>query len=112
MMKGRFIRKLSFLVIFLILIIFVIDLADVHCNAQNAIQINVNEWITGEIEEGTEEDWFAFKANANSKYILCTELGSLVDTTLFLYDTDGQTQLGYNDDYDGLKSQIKWICLE
>ena len=34
----------------------------------------------------------------------------LSDTVMYLYDTDGVTQIAYNDDYQGLMSQLSWSC--
>jgi parallel beta-helix repeat protein len=54
-----------------------------------------------------------FSATAGNSYEISTSnLGASCDTKLYLYDTDGTTQLEYNDDYPGLglASKIVWTA--
>ncbi len=66
----------------------------------------------GKIAKLDDQDWFSFEALAGEHYLLETRLGSLSDTILILYDTDGTTPLDFNDDIDfsnnKLASSIEW----
>jgi uncharacterized repeat protein (TIGR01451 family) len=57
-------------------------------------------------------DWVAFEAQAGAVYTLTTSSwGRRADTFLSLFDTDGETLLAANDDYQGAgdySSQIVW----
>jgi len=56
-------------------------------------------------------DWFSFQAIAGKSYIFNTELVTLRDSVLSLYDRDGTTRLAYNDDGGaGLASKITWTA--
>jgi hypothetical protein len=57
---------------------------------------------------GGEFVYFLFDAFEGAPYTLFTESAGLSDTVMFLYDRDGVTELGYNDDYDGMMSRIAW----
>jgi len=59
-----------------------------------------------------DEDWFAVQVTANQTYTVKTlSLDSSADTYLYLYDTDGNTLLTSNDDYNGsLASQVDWFA--
>jgi len=51
----------------------------------------------GAIEVPTDADWFQFVAAAGTQYVFETALGTLADTVLTLYDTDGITSLAEDD---------------
>jgi uncharacterized repeat protein (TIGR01451 family) len=57
-------------------------------------------------------DWMTFTASADSTYTMTTSSwGQRADTVLSLFDTDGQTVLVANDDFEGsddFSSQIIW----
>ena len=57
-----------------------------------------------------DEDWVRFTADAGTTYVLHTSnLGIAADTYLYLYGTDGTTELARNDDYGYLlSSRIIW----
>lgn len=57
-----------------------------------------------------DEDWVKFTADAGTTYVLHTSnLGIAADTYLYLYGTDGTTELARNDDYGYLfSSRIIW----
>ena len=57
-----------------------------------------------------DEDWVKFTADAGATYVLHTSnLGIAADTYLYLYGTDGATELARNDDYGYLlSSRIIW----
>ena len=75
-----------------------------------------------------EEDWLTFRAAAGQRYVIRTQLlddinqgdSAANDTMLFLYDTDGVTELAFNDDvgyatwYNGYyyyrESIITWVA--
>jgi len=56
-------------------------------------------------------DYYAFTGSAGDDIIADIDawnIGSSVDSYLYLYDTDGVTVLTENDDYDGLDSHIEY----
>ncbi|RLG28434.1 hypothetical protein DRN98_09580, partial [Methanosarcinales archaeon] len=56
-------------------------------------------------------DYYAFVGNAGDVIaadIDAQAIGSSLDSYLYLYDTDGVTELTHNDDYDGLDSRIEY----
>jgi hypothetical protein len=55
-------------------------------------------------------DWITFTVEAGTTYVLQTQnLGMAADTHLYLYDTDGATELAHNDDYGyTVASRIIW----
>lgn len=59
---------------------------------------------------GGDVDWMAFAAEAGTTYVIQTQnLGIAADTHLYLYDTDGATELAHNDDYGyTVASRIIW----
>jgi hypothetical protein len=57
-------------------------------------------------------DYYAFSGNAGDSIVADIDaqvLGSLLDSYLYLYDTDGVTELTHNDDYDGYDSHIEYV---
>lgn len=65
----------------------------------------------GSTEVNFDLDMFSFPATAGVSYTLRTSLGTHLDTTLALYDTDGTTLLAFNDDVGpGLNSEIVWVA--
>ncbi len=82
-------------------------------NAATATPVQVNNTYAGVIEFGSDTDWFAFAVPAGANVTLETALGSLSDTTLALYDTNGTTLLAENDDVQcctQLQSRIIWTA--
>jgi len=79
-------------------------------NALDSTPIPIGDSIPGVIEVEGDNDWFAFAGVKDARYILATSSGTLEDTVLYLIDSDGQTEIAYNDDYEGLSSRIDWIC--
>ncbi len=59
-------------------------------------------------------DWFKFQAVSGKSYSLTTQLDTLDDSVLYLFDRDGVSWLAYNDDVsygDGdLSSRIGWTA--
>ena len=69
----------------------------------NAKTITVN-WVTQthNFHENGDMDWAKFAVTAGSAYtITVSNLGASNDTVLYLYDTDGTTELASNDDCPG-----------
>lgn len=65
----------------------------------------------GKLEVQGDVDWFAFSAAAGTTYDLETILGTLSDSVLRLFNTDGVTELALNDNAVGLESLIQWTAL-
>jgi len=59
-----------------------------------------------------DQDWLKFNATSDISYIIETsDLGNESDTYLYLYDTDGTTEIEHDDDSGiGLASKIVWNC--
>jgi hypothetical protein len=81
---------------------------------QQARWIEVNQVIQSHNFHTTDDrDYVRFVAEADSVYTIRTlNLSAGNDTTLTLYDTDGTTQLEYDDDdpYNPPASKIVWLC--
>ena len=76
-----------------------------------ANSISVGDDFTGNISTGSDPDYVAFSVSAGEQIIAETLSGggSLSDTTLTLYSTNGTTQLEYDDDGGvGLYSLIEY----
>lgn len=87
-------------------------LNDDHGNTfLTASHIPVNVVIPGAIQYPGDLDFFSFDAIQGELYNLETTPGSLDDTFLELYGTDGTTLLASDDDEGyGLASEIGWIA--
>lgn len=70
--------------------------------------IGVGAPIIGDLEVNGDSDWFQFDAVDGQDYRFETVLGSLPDSILRLYDSDGETFLVGNDNYDGKESRFYW----
>jgi hypothetical protein len=68
--------------------------------------INLGDDFTGDISPSGDADTVAFTVTAGTTIVATTVIG--VDTTLTLLNTDGSTQLAFNDDYSGLASRIQY----
>jgi subtilisin family serine protease len=80
-------------------------------NAGSAALVAMNTTVSGNIEISRDVDWFKFQAVAGRRYVFSTQLGTLNDTVLTLYDRNGATVLGYNDDSNGSRaSRIQWTA--
>ncbi len=79
-------------------------------NAGTATRILADSVTPGNLETAGDKDWFFFEASPGANVTLTTSLGSLADTVLRLYDSDGVTELAFNDDYagSGLASRIDY----
>ncbi len=71
---------------------------DDHSNtAVTATPIAIDSTIDGWIESNADADFFSFTVTAGKVYRLYTTAGSLTDTTLRLYSTNGTTSVGFDD---------------
>jgi len=81
---------------------------------QQASLIEVNQVIQSHNFHTTDDrDYIRFVAEADNVYTIRTlNLSAGNDTVLTLYDTDGTTQLEYDDDdpYNPPASKIVWLC--
>ena len=58
-----------------------------------------------------DTNWFSFQAAAGTTYTCTTTLGTLRNSILYLYGSNGKTQLAMNDDYGGSPaSRIVWTA--
>ena len=59
-----------------------------------------------------DQDWLKFNATGGRSYTIETsDLGPESDTYLYLYDTNGTTEIKHDDDSGvGLASKINWYC--
>ena len=91
------------------LTITISDITDDHPNsADNATPVEVGVSAQGELEYADDGDFFAFEATAGEYYQLDVTLGTLGDSVLDIFDTDG-IWLNSNDDYgDSTASQLIW----
>ena len=88
--------------------------SDDHGNgACSATAIASDAPVTAILEDAFDLDMFSFQATAGSTYTLIVTLGTLNDSFLALYDTDGEAVLQDNDDYGGtLASRIQWTAAQ
>ena len=78
-------------------------------NASTATTVGVGSMTSGSIEVGTDTDWFRVATTAGTQYTFRTILGTLLDSRLTLYNTDGVSVLIEDDDSGGGRaSQIQW----
>jgi len=67
--------------------------------------------VAGTIGTGGDVDYFSFDAVAGRSYSFQTQLQTLPDSVLSLYDRDGTTRIGWNDDWGStLASKIVWTA--
>jgi Ca2+-binding RTX toxin-like protein len=79
-------------------------------DAGTATPVNVPSSTFGNIQGEDDVDWFSFYAYAGNEYQFKTSLGTLHDSVLTLFSTDGTTVIDRNDDagQDVLASRIDW----
>lgn len=73
----------------------------------SAVDVGVPSSSPGSLDAPGELDAFRFPASAGEALVLRVDLGSLDDSTLEIFSTDGAS-LAFNDDFDGLASQIRF----
>jgi hypothetical protein len=77
------------------------DLADDHGNtADSATALTASTSLSGRLSYWGDIDFFSFEVSAGQTYDIIVELSEqgLDDSTLWLYDTDGETLLAWDDD--------------
>jgi len=82
-------------------------------DATNATAISTNGTLeNGVLEVGSDLDYFEFIATNGVQYTIETsQLGVDCDTYIRLFDTDGITQIDFDDDSGvGLASRIDWVA--
>ena len=76
-----------------------------------ATSIATGAKLAGKLDTAVKAAWYQFQAVAGVSYTIRTELVTLRDSVLHLYDSDGKTPLASNDDGDsGLASRIDWVA--
>jgi subtilisin family serine protease len=86
---------------------------DDHGNsAAAATPLTLPAGVAGMIGTLGDVDWFKFQAVAGKSYVFSTTLGTLADSVLSLYNTNGVSQLAYNDDAQAgtTASRISWTA--
>ena len=82
---------------------------DDHRNRPTSATRISNGSYAGDLEVSADVDWFAFPAEAGQTIRIETELGTLANSVLTLYDADGTTVLGADDNSGHvLASRIEW----
>ncbi|MEM7316474.1 MAG: M36 family metallopeptidase, partial [Planctomycetota bacterium] len=83
---------------------------DDHGNdASTATVVELDSVTQGELEQIADSDWFAITIPEGIGVILETTVMPTPDTTLTVYDSDGITQLAFDDDGgDGIGSRIEF----
>jgi len=67
----------------------------------------------GVLEQAGDKDWFAFEATTGGTYQFQTTLGTLNDTRITVYGTDGTTVLASDDNSgSGLASLLQWTAAQ
>lgn len=80
-------------------------------NTPGVTAISAGATVAGKLDASAKEGWYSFQAVAGTKYTINTQLVTLRDSVLSLYDRDGKTLLATNDDYgSGLASRIDWTA--
>lgn len=80
-------------------------------DATQATAVVVESTTDGAIEALGDVDWFGFTAQGGTTYALETQLLTLQDSVLKLFDTDGVTPLAFDDDAGpGLGSRIEFTA--
>lgn len=88
-----------------------IAFADDHGNTPaTATSVTVDGTpVSGSIETGGDVDYFSFSAGTANVYLI--ETGGNMDTVIYLYNTDGTTEIDMDDDGGpGLLSRIVWTA--
>ncbi len=87
-----------------------LDVVDDHANSvERATVVTVGEPMQGALDYDGDEDFFTFEAEEGKVYQIDVGLGTLPDSWLDIYDSDG-FQIASNDDRDddSLASRIVW----
>ena len=80
--------------------------------AAGATPVEIPGQVNGTIDFAGDRDFFGFEAVRGAPIILRTALGGLSDSTLAVLGEDGETELAFNDDTNGLASEIVFSPLQ
>ncbi|MBI3890691.1 MAG: DVUA0089 family protein, partial [Candidatus Wallbacteria bacterium] len=72
----------------------------------DTVSVDALSPVTGQLERPGDVDFFRFSTVAGRAYTLRTVLGTLDDTVLALFDSDGVTTLTENDDAAGTRASV------
>ena len=75
---------------------------------ESAVDVGVPSTTAGSLDAEGESDFFRFPATAGEPLQIAVALGSLGDSILEIFSTDGTTSLAFNDDFESLASQIRF----
>ncbi len=91
------------------LTVVVSDIADDHANSvEGATSVTTGEVVQGALDYDEDVDFFVFEAEEGVLYQIDVALGTLTDSWLSVYDSEGW-ELASNDDHaDSLASRIVW----
>jgi TolB protein len=81
-------------------------------SVENALMLAVGDTVTADLAAGPCRHFFSFQAEADQTYVITTQLLSMGDSELWLFDTDATTELASNDDDPtrNLESRIVWVA--
>ena len=81
-------------------------------SVENALMLAVGDTVTADLAAGPCRHFFSFQAEADQTYVITTQLLSMEDSELWLFDTDATTELASNDDdpAGNLESRIVWVA--
>jgi len=93
------------------------DVDEIEPNSSTGLAdaVDVGELACGVIGQGGDEDWFSITVSDWTQLYLDIDAdatGSPLDATLTLYESDGTTQVAYNDDTDGADPYISTLLPE
>ena len=89
----------------------VVSESEPNDNAATAGAVSLGDQATGEVNPTGDADYWVFTVTAGTILDIdvdASQVGSPLDPTLRLFDTDGVTSLAFNDDSDGLDSRIRF----
>lgn len=86
--------------------------ADDHGNTwDTATSVTVNTSVEAALDTTSDVDFFSFQLQAGEYYVLDVALGTLNDSMITVYDTDGTTLIASDDNSgDGLGSRYSFVC--
>ena len=89
------------------------DIVDDYADGvEGAARLGLGESVEGVLDYRGDADYFVFEAAEGESYEIEVDLGTLPDSVVAVYDTDGW-ELDYNDDLeDSLASRLVWTAPE
>ena len=89
----------------------VVNESEPNDDAASADPVTLGDQAIGEVNPTGDSDYWVFTATTGTILDIdvdASQVGSPLDPTLELFDSDGVTSLAFNDDFDGLDSRIKF----